>query len=160
MKEIKIENGQLATFKNGVSFVHENKTFDLVEIVGGSPYLVSIVTLKRGSETTKRTFSRLMENLIKTKGEKFEVTFYPIQQVGKGKYSKYGKDHSKEIMEGIELFKEVIKGHGIRTTVKRGNDSPRGGQLGEFIKVSVLETEKRKTERISEEVKNGEYVVL
>ena len=70
MNKIKIKNGQRATFKNGASFIHNNKTFDITVIVGGSPYFVSIVTLKKGSEVVKNTFSRLMEGLIEKRGGK------------------------------------------------------------------------------------------
>lgn len=83
MNKIKIEIGQRATFKNGASFIHENKSFDLTALIGGSPYFVSIVTLKKGSEVVKNTFSRLMEGLIEKRGGKDEATFTPIRQTGK-----------------------------------------------------------------------------
>ena len=156
MNKIKIKNGQRATFKNGASFIHNNKTFDITVIVGGSPYFVSIVTLKKGSEVVKNTFSRLMEGLIEKRGGKDEATFTPIRQTGRGQYSKYGKDHTKEILEAIELFKEAIKGHGIRVMVKCGNESPRGGKLGEYIKVTTFETKKAKLDRTKKAIDGGE----
>lgn len=159
MNKIKIEIGQRATFKNGASFIHSNKSFDLTALIGGSPYFVSIVTLKKGSEIVKNTFAILMEGVIEKRGGKGEATFTPIRQTGSGKYAKYGKDHTKEILEAIELFKEAIKGHGIRVIVKCGNDSPRGGKLGEYIKVTTFETKKAKLARIQKALDSGDYEI-
>lgn len=159
MNKIKIEIGQRATFKNGASFIHNNKSFGITSLVGGSPCFVSIVTLKKGSEVVKRTFARLMEGLIEKRGGKDEATFTPIRQTGRGQYAKYGKDHTKEIMQAIELFKEAIKGHGIRVMVKCGNESPRGGKLGEYIKVTTFETKTAKLDRIKKAIDSGEYKI-
>lgn len=159
MNKIKIEIGQRATFKNGASFIHNNKAFDITALVGGSPYFVSIVTLKKGSDVVKNTFARLMEGLIEKRGGKDEATFTPIRQTGRGQYAKYGKDHTKEILEAIELFKEAIKGHGIRVMVKCGNESPRGGKLGEYIKVTTFETKTAKLDRIKKAIDSGEYEI-
>lgn len=159
MNKIKIEIGQRATFKNGSSFIHNNKAFGITSLVGGSPCFVSIVTLKKGSEVVKNTFARLMEGLIEKRGGKDEATFTPIRQTGRGQYAKYGKDHTKEILEAIELFKEAIKGHGIRVIVKCGNESPRGGKLGEYIKVTTFETKTAKLARIKKAIDSGEYEI-
>ena len=159
MKKTKIEIGQRATFKNGSSFIHNSKNFDVTALIGGSPYFVSIVTLKKGSEVVKSTFARLMEGLIEKRGGKDEATFTPIRQTGRGQYAKYSKDHTKEILEAIELFKEAIKGHGIRVVAKCGNESPRGGKLGEYIKVTTFETKKAKIERIQKALDSGEYEI-
>lgn len=60
----------------------------------------------------------------------YERTFRPIHQVGTGKKGYrpyYSDDYTQDIREAAEAF-------GLK--IEEGNDAPRGGQLGKWIKVS------------------------
>lgn len=54
----------------------------------------------------------------------------PIWQSGSGRYARYSDDHTKE-------YCEYIKSLGY--TYELGNDAPKGGKLGDYIKVIVKE---------------------
>lgn len=156
MGENKIEIGQRATFKNGASFIRNNKNFDATAPIGGSPRFASIAALKKGPGVVKSAFARLMEGPIEKRGGKGEATFAPMRQTGRGQCAKCGKGRAKEMLEAIELSKEAIKGRGIRAMAKRGNESPRGGKPGECAKAAAFEAKTAKTARIKKALDGGE----
>lgn len=163
MNKIKIEIGQLATFSNGVAFTHENKLFNLYEVENRYGK-VAEVELKKGTAETKTAFKWLLEGLIEKGGySEFNKTvkyFRPIKQSGMGQYSKYSKDHTKDYLEAVRILKEVVKGHGVRVEVQEGNDAPKGGKLGDYIKVTAYETKKARLGRIQKEAEKGEYIII
>lgn len=61
--------------------------------------------------------------LASQKGEK--LVMRPIQIIGKGRYSRYGEDHSNE-------YKRYAKEIGLAFT-KWGNDAPMRGVTGTFL---------------------------
>lgn len=60
----------------------------------------------------------------------YERTFRPIHQVGTGKKGYrpyYSDDYTQDIREAADAF-------GLK--IEEGNDAPRGGQLGKWVKIS------------------------
>ena len=163
MGKTKIEIGQRATFSNGVAFTHESKLFNLyaVEYRHG---MVSEVELKKGTAETKNAFKWLLEGLIEKGGcsehNKAVEYFRPIKQSGRGQYAKYTKDHTSDYLEAVKVLREVVKRHGVRVEVQKGNDAPKGGKLGNYIKVTAYETSKARIARIQKAINSGDYVIF
>lgn len=52
----------------------------------------------------------------------------PITTVGSNRYSQYSRDHTEEYTKYLDSLK---------LKYEIGNDSPRGGQLGKFIRIKL-----------------------
>lgn len=52
----------------------------------------------------------------------------PITTVGSNRYSQYSRDHTDEYTKYLDSLK---------LKYEIGNDSPRGGQLGKFIRIKL-----------------------
>lgn len=79
-----------------------------------------------GTPRSKKEVLKGLES-YKEKGSCY-VVFRPVGITGSKRYAKYTVDHTDDIVNACELL-----GLGYET----GNDAPKGGKLGKFIKVLV-----------------------
>ena len=75
-------------------------------------------------------FKQMINNEIKTgvKIGRAYAILRPITIVGSNRHSQYSRDHTDEYTKYLDSLK---------LKYEIGNDSPRGGQLGKFIKIKL-----------------------
>lgn len=85
----------------------------------------------------KANYKKMIDQEIKYNAERNYKYFIlrPIQKVGSGRYSQYSKNHSDQ-------YEKYLKELGLE--FEEGNDAPKGGRLGDFIKVFINDAMREK----------------